>query len=305
MRRRWTGLLLAVLLALPVMAKAMTAIVYQPQLRDRDVPAASWPHIFGVARAQGFDTLVVQWTRHGEGGFTAAADQDWLAARFADANAAGLKLILGLNSDPDFYIRQQQSARTLTSYLRRLSRDDLNLAKLWAGRLDPALIQGWYLPAEIDDVQWREADTYDVLTNHLSNQVRQLRKVLDRPVYASSFFVGNMAPQTYARMLGQLEQESGVRLWVQDGAGTGKLNVAERQVYLDAVSNVHADCQKPASRGVVFELFVQTGDDTAFRAEPRPLDEARHILAKRAECGRDSVFFSLRYLPALNGALPY
>ncbi|WP_432720937.1 DUF4434 domain-containing protein [Jeongeupia wiesaeckerbachi] len=305
MRRRLTGLLLATLLALPAMAQAMTAIIYQPQLRDRDVPAASWTHIFGVARAQGFDTLVVQWTQHGEGGFTAPADQDWLAARFADADAAGLKLVLGLNSDPDFYIRQQQPARMLTGYLRRLSRDNLSLAKLWAGRLDPALIQGWYLPAEIDDVQWRDADANDVLTHYLSNEAKQLRAVVDRPVYASSFFAGNMAPQTYAQMLRQLEQDSGIRLWVQDGAGTAKLNVAERQVYLDAVSDAGGDCHNPASHGVVYELFVQTGDDTAFRAEPRPVNEARHILGKRADCNRDSVFFSLRYLPALNGVLPY
>ncbi|GHD63203.1 DUF4434 domain-containing protein [Jeongeupia chitinilytica] len=295
---------LIVLMALPALAQAMTAIVYQPQLRDRDVPAASWPHIFEVARSQGFDTLVVQWTRHGDG-FTVPADRDWLAARFDDAGKAGLKLVLGLSADPDFFIRQQQPVRVLDGYFRRLSRDDAVLAKYWAARLDPKLISGWYLAAEIDDARWRDADANAVLTKFLSDEARRLRSVLDRPVYASSFFVGNMAPATYASMIGQLGRDSGIRLWVQDGAGTGRLNVAERQVYLDAVSDRANDCQNTAGRGVVYELFIQTGDDTAFKAKPVPVAEARHILDKRAACGGDSVFFSLRYLPALNGVLPY
>ncbi|AOX99716.1 DUF4434 domain-containing protein [Jeongeupia sp. USM3] len=298
---RW---LLAVVLALPALAQAMTAIMYQPQLRDRDVPAASWPHIFGVARAQGFDTLVVQWTQHGDG-FTAPADRDWLAARLGDARAAGLTLVLGLGSDQDFFIRQQQPVRVLDGYFRRLKQTNLALARQWAERLGPKAIAGWYLPVEIDDVRWRDADARDVLARYLATEARQLRTVLDKPVYATSFFVGNMAPQTYAGLIRELGRGSGVRLWIQDGAGTGRLNAAERQVYLDAVSDRRNDCQNPAGHGVVYELFVQTGDDSAFKAKPRSPDEARHILAKRAACGGDSVFFSLRYLPALNGVLPY
>ncbi|BCL75560.1 hypothetical protein JHS3_12960 [Jeongeupia sp. HS-3] len=301
---RLARFLLLFILGLPAVAQAMTAIIYQPQLRDRDVVPEHWSHIFRTTRAQGFDTLVVQWTRHGDG-FSEQADRAWLAARLSDARAAGLQLVIGLSADPDFFIRQQHPARVLDGYFRRTKQADATLARQWLETLGANAISGWYLSAEIDDVRWREPDARDSLIRYLRSAATQLQSVANKPVYMTSFFAGNMAPKSYAALLGQLERASGVRLWVQDGAGTGKLNVAERQLYLDAVSDVGNDCSATTAHGVVYELFRQVGDDTAFRAETRPLDEARRILTKRAACGGDSVFFSLRYLPALNGVLPY
>ncbi len=56
------------------------------------------------------------------------------------------------------------------------------------------------------------------------------------PIYISSFFAGNMTPERYAAMLENIEAQSKVNLWIQDGRGTGKLISAERDLYLDAVS---------------------------------------------------------------------
>lgn len=296
---RLIKLLLLGLLCLPVLAQAMNAIFYQPQLRDLSIAAASWPRIFATARQSGFDTLVMQWTRQGDA-FTAPEQQAWLTTRLNEAHAAGLKLVIGLSSDPDFFIKQQQPARLLDSYFNGIARTDAKLAQYWIKQLGTDAISGWYLGSEIDDVRWREPDSRSQLQNWLNRSQKLLHAQGDKPVYVSSFFAGNMAPTQYAAMLEQLGHGSGVHIWVQDGAGTAKLNEAERGLYVGAVTH----CDGPAAQGIVFELFRQTGTDDNFTAERRTEEEAGHLLRQRAACGGDSVFFSLRYLPGLEGLLP-
>ncbi len=52
-------------------------------------------------RLQGFDTLVLQWTCYGDA-FTCSQNSALLFKRAAAAQQAGLKLIVGLNADPEF-----------------------------------------------------------------------------------------------------------------------------------------------------------------------------------------------------------
>ncbi|MEA5097458.1 MAG: DUF4434 domain-containing protein [Burkholderiaceae bacterium] len=299
MKRLLTKLLLPALICMPVFAHAATAIFYQPQLRDRAVDAQAWPDIFAAARARGFDTLVVQWTRHDDA-FSSGAERDWLTARLKEARATNLKLIVGLASDQDAFSRLQQPTDVLDSYFQKLNGKNRELARYWLDALGADAIDGWYLPLEIDDFRWRDRAPRSKLQNHLNRGTRQIRAVLDRPVYISAFFAGNMSPESYAQMLSDLTADNHLRLWVQDGAGTGKLNRAERALYLDAASR----CENPAAHGVVYELFRQTGDDATFRAVPLPAGKMNVALGQRAPCNGDSVFFSLRYLPLSQHLLP-
>lgn len=288
---RRAALLLTMLLALAAPAQAMTALFYQPQTRDLSQPAENWPRLFATTRQLGFDTLVVQWTRYGNG-LATPAQQDWLTARLIEARAAGLQLVVGLAADPDFFARQQAPVQELGSYLATLRRNDLQAARSWLQRLGPDAIAGWYLPSELDDARWRDPAARKLLLDGLGQHVGELRKLLPRPVYISSFFVGNMAPAQYRGLVAEVAAR-GTHVWVHDGRGVGKLNAAERALYLKAVG----DCPNPAAAGVVYELFRQTAPDEAFKAERLPLATARPLLQQRAPCGGDSVFFSLRYLP--------
>lgn len=296
---RRTLLRFVALLALltPWLAGAATAIIYQPQLRDRDISAAQWPALFSHLRAQGFDTLVVQWTQYGDA-FGDPNGHVWLLQRVREAHAAGLRIVLGLNSDPAFFQRQEASSAALGNYLRTLSQRDATVASQWADELGTDTIAGWYLPVEIDDKRWRDPDARKQLQDYLATERGQLDRIARRPVYVTSFFAGNMVPLRYAELLEDV-QHSGVRVWVQDGAGTGRLGEGERKLYLDAVS----PCEARRSRGVVYEIFHQTGEDKAFTAAALSADEASAALAQRAPCEGDSVFFELRYLPAANAVL--
>lgn len=284
-------------LLMPWLACASTAIIYQPQLRDRAVAQAQWSQFFTQLRAQGFDTLVVQWTEYG-GAFSDADGHMWLLQRVREAHAAGLRIVLGLSSDPAFFQRQEASTAALGDYLNALSRRNDAVAHRWVNDLGVDAIDGWYLPVEIDDRRWRDVAARKPLLDYLTSERRQLDRIAPRPVYVTSFFAGNMTPDRYAELLDDV-QHTGVRAWVQDGAGTGRLAEGERKLYLDAVSQ----CAAVHAHGIVFEIFHQTGEDKAFSATALPATEASTVLARRAPCGGDSVFFELRYLPEMTGLI--
>jgi hypothetical protein len=281
------------LLLAPLLAAASTAIFYQPQLRDREVAQAQWPSLFAQLHAQGFDTLVVQWTQYGDA-FGDPAGHAWLLQRVREARAAGLHIVLGLGSDPAFFQRQEASPVALDDYLLTLSRHNAEVARRWADDLRGETIAGWYLPIEIDDRRWRDLAARKQLQDYLVSERRQLDRIAQRPVYVTSFFAGNMTPSRYAELLADV-QRSGVRVWVQDGAGTGRLDRGERELYLGAASQ----CAGSHAHGIVYEIFRQTGADKAFTASALPAVEASAALAQRAPCEGDSVFFELRYLPEM------
>lgn len=290
-------LLLLLALGLAPPASALTGVFYQPQLRDRSVDEGQWQRLLQALRADGIDTLVLQWSRHGPA-FADADGRAWLAGRVRAARDAGLEVVVGLAYDPAFFERQERADTTLAPYLRGLREDDAGTARDWLALLPEADIAGWYLPMEVDDRRWRGPAARAALLHYLAGAVEQLGGG-GKPVYVTSFFTGNMAPERYQEFLAALAR-SGVRLWVQDGGGTGKLGEPERHLYLQKA----VGCRNGKAAGLVVEMFRQTGSDEAFAATPLPAADAAGRLARRAPCGRDTVFFSLRYLPAAAGVLP-
>ncbi|QCT20386.1 DUF4434 domain-containing protein [Jejubacter calystegiae] len=298
--KRLLSLLLCATLAFSAGVQAMTAVIYQPQLRDRSVALPQWQQLMGQLRLQGFDTLVLQWTRYGDA-FNDRQGQKWLMQRADAARQAGLKLIVGLHADPDFFTRQIQPPAAQENYLNQLLFRDLEQARQWltAG----AHIDGWYLSAEVDDLHWRTDESREKLMAWLSSSRRQLATIADRPVAISSFFAGNMTPDGYRQLVSEMAA-TGVRIWVQDGAGVGKLSATERQLYLDRSLFEGA----APGAGVVYEIFRQTsGADASFSARPVSEQEFRQIWnrSRSGSQGKDRLFFSLRYLPQARGILAY
>ncbi|RAP57504.1 DUF4434 domain-containing protein [Oleiagrimonas sp. MCCC 1A03011] len=272
---------------------APKVLFYQPQRADLAVPDADWPKFFQRIRAMGFDTLAVQWVAYGDA-FTGARERSWLANRLREARASGLKLVLGLGADPQFFTRQKAPPEQLGTYFRELAETDRSLARTWLRELGSDAVLAWYLPIEVDDLRWREGDARAVLLEHLRTEVRALQALHRAPVYVSTFFAGHMAPEAYARLLRELDA-TGVRVWVQDGAGTGRLTHHERALYMAPLQR----CKARLAHGVVYELFEQTSGDERFAARPLAADSIREALAQQAPCDGDSVYFEMRYLPGM------
>ena len=278
-------------------AQAMNAVIWQPQARDAQLGEAQWQALMVKLHQQGFDTLVLQWTRYGEA-FNDVQQQQALFKRALAARGAGLKLIVGLNSDPEFFTRQRQPQASLERYLTRLGNQDVFQADGWLKGIGAEAIDGWYMSAEIDDLNWRSPEMRAALTHWLTQTRQRLQRRGGKPVYISSFFAGNMAPQSYQALMADIST-TGVRVWVQDGAGVAKLSPAQRALYLDA----SVSCETAgAAQGIVYELFSVLPGKT-FRAQPMPDSAIRQQLARTPPCGKDRVFFSLRYLPLAHGTL--
>ncbi len=219
-------------------------------------------------------TLIVQWSAYGNDTF--GGPDGWLARALRQAQAAGLKLILGLYLDPDYYQRLDQlDTPGLDSYWqyqlgRSLAQHRL-LRHTWQLPLD-----GWYLPMELDDLHFLDASRRKTLQNQLKDFASQL----DAPLHLSAFSAGKLAPSTYAGWLQDLAG-LGIHVWWQDGAGTTRLPIAVRQAYAAAL---------PCHIGIIQEAFRQTSSaGQPFHAEPSPP-------SGDTGCHPDAVF-ELRYRP--------
>ncbi|MDR2317018.1 MAG: DUF4434 family protein [Pseudomonas sp.] len=269
------------LLALCLPATADQRLFYQPLNRDASITPAQWQQLWHATVAQGGKTLIVQWSAYGDSDFGGA--QGWLANSLRSARAQGLQLIVGLYMDPAYYQRLDElDGEGMNSYwkaqLGRSLSQYQQLRNTWQLPVD-----GWYLPMELDDQHFREAERRDALYSQLQAFNRQL----DKPLHISAFSAGKLSPRINAAWLEQLAG-LGLTVWWQDGAGTGRLPALVRQGYEQAL---------PCRVGVVREAFRQvSGPGQAFRAEP-----AEPKLS--SGCHAEAVF-ALRYRPWARNVLP-
>ncbi|WP_191486725.1 DUF4434 family protein [Pseudomonas sp. FEN] len=268
-------LLLCWLMLGSLQVRADERIFYQPLNVDASLSQSQWRQVWQASAKQGATTLIVQWTAFGDSVFGQA--NGWLANSLREAQGQGLKLVLGLSMDPAFYQRIDPL-------------DSAGLASYWQAQLGQSLAQqkklrkdwklpvsGWYLPLELDDTHFMALERREQLRRQLQGFARQL----DAPLHISAFSTGKLAPQVNAHWLGELAS-SGIQVWWQDGAGSGRLPLVVRDSYTSAL---------PCSVGIVHEAFRQVSPEgQAFRAEPAAPD------ARSSGCHPTAVF-SLRYRP--------
>ncbi|MGE8149741.1 DUF4434 family protein [Pseudomonas vancouverensis] len=268
-------LLIACLLLANTLVAADERIFYQPLNVDASLSPAQWQRVWQDTVKQGAHTVIVQWTAYGDSDF--GGPEGWLANSLKQAQAQGLKLVLGLRMDPAYYqrINELDSAGLATYWQAQLGQSLTQQQKL---RKDLKLpVSGWYLPMELDDLHFLAPDRRQTL----QRQLKDLAGKLDAPLHVSVFSVGKLAPQVNGQWLGELAN-AGIQVWWQDGAGTGRLSSVVRNGYASAL---------PCSVGIVQEAFRQvSAEGQPFRAEPVPLQ------AVPTACHPTAVF-SLRYRP--------
>lgn len=293
-------ILLVFLMISPLSLHAMTAVYWQPQDRDLEVSDANWQTLMQRVRKAGFDTLVVQWTRYGDS-FSTQENIERLRQKVSGAQHAGLKIILGLYMDPEFFNRQKQPPAALINYLDRLRVFDAKQLQLWQDELK-IKPDGWYISAEIDDLNWREQSVRQLMLQWLRDTSNHIKQHTNKPVYISSFFVGNMAPAAYRTLLEEI-QTQGLNVWVQDGRGVNKLTENQIKLYLDTVFAC-PDQGVSAASGIVYEMFNTTSEQT-FNAIAKPAADINALLEQDKSCPNQRLYFSLRYLPMSAGILEY
>lgn len=283
---------IALTLLVSPFARAVNAVMYQPQLRDMSMSDAQWQTMLHQLKRQGIDTLVLQWSRYGDA-FRDGEARSWLEHKATLAVGCDLKLVLGLAADERFFERQKQPYAARVNYLNHLRAEDAAVAARWVAVLGNAKIAGWYISSELDDLHWRTPQMQDAARDWLFKTRLSLAAIADKPVAVSSFFAGNMTPDGWAKWIAMLGG-SGVKIWVQDGAGTQTLPSAARALYLTA-----------PSAGQIVELFRQDKQAPAFHASPLASAQQQQWLATPLPAGQDRIYFSLRYMDVAQGALQH
>lgn len=278
---------------------ALNGVFWQPQHRDFVITSAQWIKLFAELKRQGVDTLVLQWARYGES--FSEKDREALIGTLQLASAQDLRIILGLYADPEFFELQKQSRTTLPTYLTQLTALDLKEFRQWLNSSN-IKVDGWYISAEIDDLNWRDVESQRVLLHWLGALQQSISVESSAPIYISSFFAGHMAPQAYRELLESIKG-LGLNVWVQDGSGIDRLSWTERQLYLNELELCK---DNSAAQGLVYEIFQQQpSEDDSFKAIPKSTKQIVALLRGATSCAIDRLYFSLRYLQNINNPLQY
>ena len=244
-------LILLLLVCLPVVADQR--VIYQPQSRDAVLGVGQWCQLWQDTVRNGGKTLIVQWTRYGDERFGGA--EGWLAASLKEAHAQGLELVVGLYLDSAYYTRiSELDAGGLAAYWKSQLGD--SLAQQREVRRWGLPVAGWYLPMELDDLHFQTAERRDALFV----QLQEFNRKLDAPLHLSAFSTGKLAPGVQAAWFAGLAGLN-LKLWWQDGNGTGRLPALVRDSYAKAL---------PCQVGIIREAFRQvSAEGQPFRAVPQ------------------------------------
>ena len=276
----------------------VNGIFYQPWREDLSLTGSDWEQRMVMLRQDGLDTLYLQWLRYGEIDFLNAhlkTGKPFIQVLLDAAERQGIGIYIGLFSDPGFFHALNLTTRALDGYLLKLREKSLQLAGEFQARYGkhPAF-RGWYLPEEIDDLNWQTAPRRKILDFHLRHQGYGLKALgCEKPVAFSAFFSGALSPDGFAEFCRQRLDGSDHYLLVQDGLG-GRMDMATTRRY-------HASLRRIVGKQDrlcwIVELFNDELPGPAFSGkaiEPFQLNE-RLTMVHKDFAGKRLVLFSLRY----------
>jgi len=220
-------------------------IVWQPWASHAQLSAAEWRRLGEVAQQEGYTRVLVQWSRYGDTEFWPATEPRWLEAGLAHWRHQPLRLILGLYMGQDYYQVLAQPDPALRAHMLLCRERSLEEAQRLLAHPPALPVDGWYLPQEIDDLNWRRGARESMLRDYLGAMREGLARLApDKaalPVYVSAFFSGASSPGSFARLLERLHRETGVVWVVQGGMGTHRLSDVRTARYLRAISRTLPD----------------------------------------------------------------
>lgn len=268
-------------------------------------PPDRWGQLFEYFRQLRISELIIQWTLLGETPFFTSSDSSATPPleRILDiCDQNGIKVYIGLASDPDYWGKIQQNPTALKRYLQnaRLQSESVSSQLLPAARKHSSFA-GWYITEEIDDVNWVTPDARQDIFAFLKALCAQLHKLTpSAKVALSGFSNGNLDPKALEKFWQGLLKESGVDVVLfQDGIGAGKLTMDTVAFYLDAIQKATAAQSRELQ--IVVENFHQLGDKP-FVAVPARLDRIKQQIAVASRYSSKIVAFSVpEYMTPLAG----
>lgn len=226
------GFLLLIHFSVHAGEKPHQYIFYQPWLSHQNVSASSWRGMGQDLRTQGYTHMIFQWSQYGQTKFWDRSENSILQRVIQATSPKALDFIFGLYLGDDYYAKLGESDRVLSKYLAHSRSLAIQNAREIMQQ-SPRGVAGWYLPEEIDDLNWRSPARQKILRAHLLALSSELKALAPQvPIYASVFFGGNTPPTKFGQQINALIKATGIVVLVQDGLGTGRMSASQTQRYL-------------------------------------------------------------------------
>lgn len=274
----------------------------------------TWRDLFECLQQLQLSELVIQWTVYENTAFSPSATFDSVTKPPLEtvlelADEAGIKVILGLISDPQYWETIRQDPSLVRAYLQRLGERSESLAS----ELAPVVhahpsFQGWYIPQEIEDKTWGEPGRRKALFEYLRTLASRLREITpEARVAISGFSQAPAEPRTIEDFWGNLLKQAPIDVvFFQDGIGVDNLRLDHLPDYLAAVAKAVELHSRELQ--VIVEIFRQVDgppfNDHPFRAVPAPLGRIHRqmqLVAQYTSAG--TIAFSVpEYMTPLGGS---
>jgi hypothetical protein len=278
-----------------------------------DWTETEWNRLFDDLQLLGVKELILQWSVIDDVAFYKSkafrqVRNTPLNAVLDLADSRHMRVQIGLVHDSDYWSHIDKSASEVAAYLKGLRVRSLEAA----AELTPILkrhssVQGWYIPEELDDVNWRTKATQSILFEHVRALSQSLRSLGPGwTISISAFCQGQSSPEVFEHFWTKFYEATQVDVvFFQDGVGVNKLTISEVPIYLEAIHN--AARKSGRSMIVVVELFRQTSgpplNNAAFAAVPASLERIKNQLRIASHYSSDGIVaFSVpEYLTPFGG----
>jgi hypothetical protein len=282
--------------------KGVRGIFLQPNAGYLKKDHSDWLRIFTRLKDRNIDTLYVQWSA--ENGRVYAdlplenhESQALLEKIFPAARECRLNVVLGLYHETTYWQQIPAPNDVLENFFYlRVAANERLLEQLHKKFGQEPSLAGYYIPDEIDDLNWRTPDRIGFYNLYLKLMVERIRKVdPQRPIAVSTFFRSRTAPRIYAENLYSILKDTGInRLLVQDGAGENNPAEPDRAMYFEKIKEVN---EKGVELAGIIEIFSRTSPEgKPFAAVPASRDRILRQLSEGGKFFTSLVVFSLDYL---------
>jgi hypothetical protein len=263
---------------------------------------ARWASLFGWLQQLRVREVVVQWSAYGENAYDAQLERI-----FAEAEAHGMKVWVGLTADPGIWETSAKDPDLLrAALLKRAARNEEQAARLAGKFAKSKAFQGWYIAEEVDDVHWRGEQKRAILRGYLKQLSGSLHGLTPGAEVSLSGFTNlQLSPRELAAFWKDISSSANLDvIFLQDGIGAGKVPLGEWPRFLHQF--VAAFQGSKAQVRVVVETFQQDRSAEAasgFKAAPAPLERIlRQAEIALKATGNPPIAFSLPdYLTPLGG----
>jgi len=197
----------------------LSGLFYQALNEDLNLSSDYWDDRFQLIHASGIENLYLQWVIYEEADFSQVSTSDgepFLGTLFKLAEQYEINIYLGLAVDSQWFELSARGNARIEQYLNFNRNRSIALAETLSAQFSETRFAGWYLPEEINDLDWTDSASLDILKNHIQQQVAQLQQIRpDIPVVVSGFRGGTLAPEEYSEFWSAILTVPGVEFWDQ------------------------------------------------------------------------------------------